>query len=101
MAQPQKPVSHVLLFKVRKYDDARYIGDQLKNNISVVVNYENVDLNVRIRIQEFVNGVTFAKGGQCDAISEDNVIYSVDRIDVKNSITDVKSAADFAYSKVK
>ncbi|MEE0775646.1 MAG: hypothetical protein U0M15_01115, partial [Bacillota bacterium] len=33
LAQPQKSVSHVLLYKVKKYDDARYIGDQLKNNV--------------------------------------------------------------------
>lgn len=103
-AQPAvspKSVSHILLYKVKRYDDARYIGDQLKNNISVVVNYEHVDVDLRMRIHEFIYGVTFAKGGQFNAISESTVIYSVDKVDVKNSISDVKSAADYAYSQVR
>ncbi|OLN26040.1 FtsZ-interacting protein related to cell division [Desulfosporosinus metallidurans] len=45
------------------FEDAKHIGDKLKNKTIVALNLTKVDPNIAERILDFAVGVTYALGG--------------------------------------
>ena len=51
-------------------DDAKIIADYLRDNVPIVVNFENTPPDHARRILDFVSGITYAIGGLVQNVSE-------------------------------
>ena len=72
------------------FDDVQAYADHLRNNIAIVINYQQVDLATQQRMSDFLNGVCYILDGCVQRISEQVVLYTYANIDVDKKI--------FAYS---
>lgn len=72
------------------FDDVQAYADHLRNNIAVIVNYQQVDLATQQRMSDFLNGVCYIMDGCVQRISGQVVLYTYANIDVDKKI--------FAYS---
>lgn len=72
------------------FDDVQQYADYLKNNVAVIVNYQEVDEATQVRISDFLNGVCYILGGSVQRVSEQVILYAYANIEVDKKI--------FAYS---
>ncbi|HWR07468.1 cell division protein SepF [Sporomusa sp.] len=72
------------------FDDVQAYADYLKTSISIIVNYQQVDVATQQRMSDFLNGVCYIIGGCVQRISEQVVLYTYANIEIDKKI--------FAYS---
>lgn len=72
------------------FDDVQQYADNLKSNVAVIVNYQQVDAATQQRMSDFLNGVCYVLGGSVQRISEQVMLYTYAAIEVDKKI--------FAYS---
>lgn len=72
------------------FDDVQKYADNLKSNVAVIVNYQQVDAATQQRMSDFLNGVCYVLGGCVQRISEQVILYTYAAIEVDKKI--------FAYS---
>ena len=98
-----KPVSisatthlQVIVVKPEKYSDAGAIADQFRNKKTVVLNLDNTNKDVAMRLLDFLGGVAYASDGEVKRIAQTtymiapfNVDISGDMIDELGSTTDL------------
>jgi cell division inhibitor SepF len=72
------------------FDDVQNYADNLKSNVAVIVNYQQVDAATQQRMGDFLNGVCYVLGGGVQRISEQVILYTYAAIEVDKKI--------FAYS---
>ena len=63
------PQTEVVISYPESVDDASCICDFLKSNGTVVVNLENADREQSQRVVDFLSGVSYAIGGEIQAVS--------------------------------
>ena len=72
------------------FDDVQNYADYLKDNVAIIVNYQQVDDATQQRMCDFLNGVCYVLGGNVQRISERVILYTYASIEVDKKI--------FAYS---
>lgn len=80
----------VLVDLPTSFDDVQKYADNLKSNVAVIVNYQQVDAATQQRMSDFLNGVCYVLGGCVQRISEQVILYTFAAIEVDKKI--------FAYS---
>lgn len=81
-ADPVKP----MVINPRSYEDAQEIGEQFKNRQPVIVNLEDVDLDLRRRLIDFVSGLCFGLDGKVERVTLG--VYLLSPSDVKVAMDD-------------
>jgi len=76
------PAMRVYVAAPQNFDDVRLCADQLRNNITVIINFERVDAAMQQRVNDFLQGVTYILGGHCQRVSETVLVYAPSNIDV-------------------
>ncbi|MBZ4687016.1 MAG: cell division inhibitor SepF [Clostridia bacterium] len=61
--------SKLVLLKPNNFDKVQEIADYLKNNTAVVVNLDEVDKDLAIRILDFLSGTIYAIKGKMQKVS--------------------------------
>ncbi len=61
--------SKVILLKPKSYERVHEITDHLKNKTAVVVNLNEIDKSLAVRILDFISGTTYAIKGKIQKIS--------------------------------
>lgn len=59
----------VRIFIPTAYDEAKEIVEALQNNVCIVLNLEDLDLDLAVRILDFTIGACYAMGGSMQKIS--------------------------------
>ena len=59
----------VVVIEPKIFDDSQQIANYLKDKKPVVVNFENTDSDVAMRIVDFISGTTYALSGEIKKVS--------------------------------
>lgn len=59
----------VVVIEPKVFDDSQQIANYLKDKKPVVVNFENTDSDVAMRIVDFISGTTYALSGEIKKVS--------------------------------
>lgn len=59
----------VVVIEPKTFDDSQQIANYLKDKKPVVVNFENTDSDVAMRIIDFISGTTYALSGEIKKVS--------------------------------
>lgn len=63
---------HVVV--VKSFDDAREIGDRMKDGQPVIVNLQGIDKDVRRRLLDFASGLVYGLGASIKAVAGNDVV---------------------------
>ena len=72
------------LVRPESFDDVSTIADYLLENCTVVINFEDVDGAAKIRMLDFLNGVTYSTDGEIKQISQSTFIITPHNVDVSD-----------------
>ena len=64
------------------FDDVQMYAEYLRNEVIILVNFENLDLACQQRMLDFLNGVCFILGGTTSKISNKVFIYAPEGVNV-------------------
>ena len=64
------------------YEEVRTVADNLIAGCTVVLNVEALDKHVIFRMLDFLNGVTYTKGGEIKNVSQGTYIITPDGINI-------------------
>ncbi len=67
------------------FDDVSAIADYLLDNCTVVINFEDLDGATKIRMLDFLNGVTYSTDGEIKQISQTTFIITPHNVDVSDN----------------
>lgn len=76
----------VFIASPQAFDDVRVCSDCLKANVAVLMNFEDLDISNRQRIDDFLNGVCFVTGGASQRVSETVVLYVPANVDINKEM---------------
>lgn len=82
----QSAALKVLIVSSAKYDDVHMYADQLKANISVILNLTNLDMDMQCSIKDFMNGVCYVLSGNVQRIAEFVFIYAPANVDIDKQL---------------
>lgn len=71
------------------FEDAQKIADDLKNRRAVVINLEQAELELAVRIIDFVGGTTYAVGGSMQKIGKGIFLVVPSNIDIDGSLAEM------------
>lgn len=71
----------VRINKPAKFEEAQLIADDLLSKNVVIVNYELVNADEQLRINDFVNGICYAAKGHVEPISDKIILYTPEGVD--------------------
>jgi cell division inhibitor SepF len=64
------------------FNDAKEIGDRLKNNQPVIVNLQGVDRELARRLIDFSSGLTYGVGGAMEKVAESVFLLTPSNVEV-------------------
>lgn len=79
----------VCVIKPTKVEDGRSICETVKNNKTVILNVEGLDLEIAQRIIDFTSGATFALNGNLEKISNSIFLITPDNVNISGDLQDI------------
>lgn len=80
----------LVLIEPRSFEEAKEIGDHLKNHRPVVVNLHHMKRNgLAQRVIDFLSGTIYALGGDLQKLGPHILIFTPANVDVQGSITEI------------
>jgi cell division inhibitor SepF len=76
----------VYIVKPKSFDDVKVCSDCLKTNVTVLVNYEEVDDSTQQRIADFLLGVCYVISGTSQHVSETVILYVPPNVDINKEL---------------
>jgi len=70
------------------FNDAQKVGDHYKQNMPVVMNFQNVDRALSRRLIDFASGMCYGSGGQMEKVADFVYLVSPDNVEVAESDRD-------------
>jgi cell division inhibitor SepF len=64
------------------FNDAKEIGDRLKNSQPVIVNLQGVDRELARRLIDFSSGLTYGVGGQMEKVADSVFLLTPSNVEV-------------------
>ena len=87
--------ARIVLVRAKHFSEAKRIADNLKQDRSVVINFEEMDNKEAQRTLDFLSGTTFAKGGEIQKISHCTYIFTVGPVDLIGRIEEIKDTDSY------
>ena len=94
-AATQYPLSKITTIKPKDFSEVQSVADCLREQIPVIVNFEETDINEARRIIDFISGTIYAFGGKIKPISSKVFICAPDNITVSSPEDDKKNIGLF------
>lgn len=66
----------ILVFEPTNFNDTRFAADALKENKTVLINFEKIESSEQIRICDFMNGACYVLDGSVKQITNKMVLYA-------------------------
>lgn len=79
------------------YDESPLIVDDLKSNKAVVLNFEQLDLEVKREIFDFVNGALYAIEGKIQKVNKDIFILAPHSVEIDGLKEELQNAGIFRW----
>ncbi|MGI5874523.1 MAG: cell division protein SepF [Bacillota bacterium] len=93
------PVKHsparIVLVKAKRFAEVKRIAENLKQNRSVLINFEDMNKDEAQRTIDFLSGTTFAKDGQIQKISHSSFIFAVGPVDLVGRIKEIQDTESY------
>lgn len=86
----QSPVQMVLV-KAKRFSEVERIAENLRQQRSVIINFDEMDKNDAQRTIDFLSGVAFAMKGTVQKVSKCTIVFAVGRIDLVGRIEEMSS----------
>ena len=87
--------ARIVLVRAKHFSEAKRIADNLKQERSIVINFEDMDKSEAQRTLDFLSGTTFAKGGDIQKISHCTYIFTVGPVDLNGRIEEIKDTDSY------
>lgn len=87
--------AHIVLVKARHFSEAKRIAENLKQNRSVLINFEDMERGEAQRTIDFLSGAAYANDGQIQKISGSSIIFAVGQVDLVGRIEEMKDADSY------
>jgi len=97
---PKKSVHSDMVITVHEplsYDESPYIVDDLKDHKAVVLNFEQLDLDVKREIFDFVNGALYAIEGKIQKVNKDIFILAPANIEIDGLKEELQNSGMFPW----
>lgn len=82
----EQPVTQVILYEPKSYDEVQEIADNLLNHRSVVINLQQVDPMQAKRIVDFLSGTVYAVRGDIQKLGISTFLCTPENVEVSGSI---------------
>lgn len=93
----KKDPARIVLVRATRFAEVKRVAENLKQDRSIVVNFEDMERGEAQRTMDFLSGTTFAKGGDVQKLSKSTYIFAVGPVDLIGSI-ERKQATDEYFS---
>lgn len=90
----EQPVTQVILYEPKSYDEVQEIADNLLNHRSVVINLQQVDPMQAKRIVDFLSGTVYAIKGDIQKLGVATFLCTPDNVEVTGVITNLEYMED-------
>ncbi len=81
----------ITTIKPKNFSDAQTVANCLRDNIPVVMNFEDTDRGDAKRIIDFISGTTYAIDGEIRKVSDDVFICAPENVTVESSNDDKRT----------
>lgn len=110
-AYPSKPVSHkttnksklsasnmiITVHEPLSYDESPLIVDDLRDFKAVVLNFEQLDVDVKRQIFDFVSGALYALDGKMQKVNKDIFILAPNNVEIDGLKEQLKNNGMFPW----
>ena len=72
------------IVRPESFEDVSTIADYLLENCTVFINFEDLDNTSKVRMLDFLNGVTYSTDGEIKQISQTTFIITPHNVDVSD-----------------
>lgn len=79
------------------YEEAPNIVDDLRDYKSIVLNFEQLDIDVKREIFDFVNGALYALDGKIQKVNKDIFILAPKNVEIDGLKEELKNAGMFPW----
>lgn len=97
--EPAASVNHsparIILVKAKRFAEVKRIAENLKQDRSVVINFEDMEKGEAQRTIDFLSGTTYAKEGKIQKISHCTIIFAVGPVDLIGRIEEIADAENY------
>lgn len=87
--------ARVILVKAKKFSEVKRIAENLKQDRSVIINFEDMEKAEAQRTIDFMSGTTFAQDGHIQKISHCTFIFAVGSVDLIGRIEEIKDTESY------
>lgn len=94
-ALPSRPLGQVHIVEPRTYDDAREIGDKLRDDVPVIMNLQGVEEDLFKRMTAFAHGLVYGLSGRFQKLAPRVYLMTPENVEV--SAEDRKRLAERAF----
>lgn len=93
--RPRTTPARLILVKAKKFSEVKRIAENLKQNRSVIINFEDMEKAEAQRTIDFLSGTTFAQDGHIQKISHCTFIFAVGSVDLIGRIEEIKDTESY------
>lgn len=79
------------------YDESPNIVDDLRANKAVVLNFEQLDLDVKRQIFDFVSGALYALDGKIQKVNKDIFVLAPENVEIDGVREELKNSGMFPW----
>jgi cell division inhibitor SepF len=87
--------SKITTIKPKDFNDAQIVANCLRDNIPVIINFEETDSNEATRIIDFISGIIYAIDGKIKQVGQRVFVCSPKNVTVSSSEEDRKPGMTF------
>lgn len=87
----------IVIHEPQSYDEAPKIVDDLKKKKVAVVNFENLDLNLKRQIFDFVSGALYSMEGKIQKVTTDIFIVAPKAVQIDGLKDELKEKGIFSW----
>ncbi|MDO5041144.1 MAG: cell division protein SepF [Peptoniphilus sp.] len=79
------------------YDESPKIVDDLRANKSIVLNFEQLDIDIKRQIFDFVSGALYALDGKIQKVNKDIFILAPENVEIDGLKEELKNSGMFPW----
>ena len=87
----------IVVHEPLSYEEAPEIVENLKSRKAVVINFEQLDTNLKRQIFDFVNGALYAMEGKIQKVTKDIFILAPSNVEIDGLKEELKSKGIFPW----
>lgn len=87
----------IMVYEPLSYEEAPGIVDDLKSRKVIVINFEQLDLELKRQIFDFVNGALYALEGKIQKVTKDIFILAPNNVEIDGLKDELKNRGIFPW----